>query len=308
MRILDIENTAIRRLIILIAFFIVCNQDPAVARAGMLSTAEVTIHHATVLKNAAREAAQFYRESKVELEGTFGWQYPLRPDIILVKNNNDFNKITGKSYIVALAIPRKKLIIIDYSKMGQGPYSFKKTMKHEVCHLMLHHHIPGAELPKWLDEGIAQWVSDGMIELLIHPKRQSLDDAVLAGKYIPLSELRYRFPQDRRSLWLAYEESKSMVAYIEKRFGREGVLNLLNHLKAGLDFDTAVYKNFSMSVDMLESSWQRQLKKRARIFRFVATHMYEFIFILAALLTVAGFIRFLFKKRAYKDEEDDDDF
>jgi len=294
----------------LIAFFIVCNQDLALARMRMLSTADVTIHHAPILKNAAREAALFYRESKVELEETFGWQYPVSPEVVLVKNNNDFNKITGYSYIVALAIPSKKLIIIDHSKMGQGPFSFKKTMKHEVCHLMLHHHIPGAKLPKWLDEGIAQWVSDGMMELLMNPKRQSLDDAVLAGRYIPLTELRYRFPRDRRSLWLAYEESKSMVAYLEKRFGREGVLNLLNHLKAGLDFDTAVYKNFSVSMDALESSWQRQLKKRTRFFMFVASHMYEFIFILAALLTVAGFIRFLLKKRAYKDEDDDteDDF
>jgi hypothetical protein len=192
--------------------------------------------------------------------------------------------------------------------MGQGPFSLKKTMKHEVCHLMLHHHIPGGQLPKWLDEGIAQWVSDGMMELLMNPKRQSLDDAILAGNYLPLSELIYRFPRDRQSLWLAYEESKSMVAYIEKRYGREGVLNLLNRLKAGQDFDTAVYKNFSVSVDALENSWQRQLKKRSRFFTFVATHMYEFLFVLAALLTVAGFIRFLLKKRAYKDEEDDDDF
>ncbi|MHC4105221.1 MAG: hypothetical protein ACYSR9_09795, partial [Planctomycetota bacterium] len=114
----------------LIAFFIVCNQEPAAARMTMLSTAEVNIHYAPVLKNAAREATQFYRESKVELEETFGWQYPVKPDVILVKNNSDFKRITGYSYIVALAIPDKKLIIIDYSKMGQGPFSFKKTMKH----------------------------------------------------------------------------------------------------------------------------------------------------------------------------------
>jgi hypothetical protein len=301
-----IENTVIRRLMILFTFFIVCIQNPAVARMNMLSTAEVNIHYAPLLKNAAREAAQFYRESKVELEETFGWRYPVKPDVILMKNNNDFKKMTGYSYIVALAFPGKNLIIIDYSKMGQRPFSFKKTMNHEVCHLMLHHHIPGGNLPKWLDEGIAQWVSDGMMELLMNPKRQSLDDAILAGRYLPLSELFYRFPQDRQSLWLAYEESKSMVAYIEKRYGKKGVLNLLNHLKAGRDFDTAVYKNFSISMDSLEQSWQRQLKKRSRFFTFAATHMYEFLFVLAALLTVAGFIRFILKKRAYKEEDDDD--
>jgi hypothetical protein len=191
--------------------------------------------------------------------------------------------------------------------MGHGPFPFKKTMKHEVCHLMLHHHISRDKLPKWLDEGVAQWVSDGMMELLINPKRQSLEDAVLAGRYIPLQQLHHRFPRDRQSLWLAYQESKSMVAYIEKRYGREGVINLLDRLKAGQDFDTAVFKNFSVSMNSLEDMWQRQLKKRSRLFTFLVNHMYEFLFLMAALLTVAGFIRFIIKKRAYKDLEDDDD-
>jgi hypothetical protein len=95
MRILNIENTAIRWLSMLIVFFIVCNQNlaPAVARMNMLSTVEVNIHYAPILKNAAREAAQFYRESKVELEETFGWQYPVKPEVVLVKNSYDFKKI-----------------------------------------------------------------------------------------------------------------------------------------------------------------------------------------------------------------------
>jgi hypothetical protein len=300
-----LKNTAARWL--LLAVFIVCTQNPASARMTTLSTALVTVHHEPALKKAALQAAQFYRESKVELEETFGWQYSVKPDIVLVKNNNDFNKITGHNYIVALAVPGKNLIIIDFSKMGQGPFPFKKTMKHEVCHLMLHYHISKDRLPKWLDEGIAQWVSDGMMELLMNPKRQSLEDAILAGRYIPLQQLHHRFPRDRQSLWLAYQESKSVVAYIEKRYGREGVLNLLDHLKAGQDFDTAVYENFSVSMNSLEDMWQRQLKKRSRFFTFVVIHMYEFLFFLAALLTIAGFIRFILRKRAYEDEEDDDE-
>jgi hypothetical protein len=92
---------------------------------------------------------------------------------------------------------------------------------------------------------------------------------------------------------------------MEKRYGKKGVLSLLDHLKTGQDFDTAVYQNFAVSMDSLENDWQRQLKKRNRFFSFVAIHIYEFLFVLAALLTVAAFMRFLVKKRAYKDEEDD---
>lgn len=294
-----------RRLLVLIVFFIACNQDLAAARMHILSTAEVVIHHAPSLANAARQTAELYGESKAALEQIFGWQYREKVNIMILKNNNDFKKMTGYSYIVALAVPERNLIIIDYSKMNRWPFFLEKTLKHEICHLMLHHHIRGGRLPKWLDEGIAQWVSDGMVELLMNSKRQSLDDAILAGSYIPLHELTQRFPQDRRSLWLAYEESKSMVAYIEKHYGKKGILNLLNHLKAGQDFDTALSKSFSVSFHELESSWQRQLKNHSRLITFLASYIYEVLFVLAAMLTIAGFIRFLIKKRAYKDEDDE---
>ncbi|UCH23258.1 MAG: hypothetical protein JSU83_08655 [Deltaproteobacteria bacterium] len=295
----------IKRLFVLIVFFIICNQHFVGARMNMLSTAEVIIHHAPSLINAAQETAELYKESKAVLEQIFGWQYEEKAIVVIAKNNNEFRRITGYSYIVALAVPQRDLIIIDYSKMSRWPSFLERTLKHEICHLMLHHHIRDGQLPKWLDEGIAQWVSDGMVELLMNSKRQSLDDAILAGNYMPLSELTHSFPRDRRSLWLAYEESKSVVGYIEKHYGRKGVLNLLNHLKAGQDFDTALYKSFSISFNELESKWQRQLKNRTRLITFLATYIYEVLFVLAAILTIAGFIRFLIKKRAYKDEDDD---
>jgi hypothetical protein len=214
--------------------------------------------------------------------------------------------LSGHRYIVALAVPSKNLIIIDYSKMNYKPFSFEKTMKHEICHLMLHHHIRNSHLPKWLDEGVAQWVSDGMMELLMDSRRRSLDDAILAGKYIPLADLGYRFPRDRQLLWLAYEESKSMIAYIEKQYGQKGVLDVLNRLKSGQDFETALLESLGVSFEELETNWQHQLKQPAHFFAFLAAYIYEVLFFLAALLTIAGFVRFLIKKRAYQDEDDED--
>ncbi len=294
----------IRQLCMLIVFFIVCGHNPVDARINVFSTGDVIVHYEPSLRNAAQETAEVYQDSKVELEETFGWTYNARPTVILVKNNNEFNKITGYSYIVALAIPQKNLIIIDYSKMGHWPLSLKRTLKHEICHLMLHYHIPNEQLPKWLDEGIAQWVSDGMMELLINSKRQSLDDAILAGNYLPLSELIHHFPQDRRSLWLAYEESKSLVEYIVQNFGEKGLLKILNYLKNDQNFNAAVLKSISIPMDEIEKRWHDHMKRRVNIFNLLSAYLYEVLFVIGALLTIAGFIRFIFKKRAYKVEDD----
>jgi hypothetical protein len=289
-----------------VVLFIWGNPQLADARLIVLSAGGVDIHYEASLKNAARQAAEIYRQAKTQLEAFFGWKYEVTSTVILLKNSHDFNRLSGHSYIVALAVPPKNLIIIDYSKMNDTPFSFEKTMKHEICHLMLHHHIRNSRLPKWLDEGIAQWVSDGMMELLMDSRRRSLGDAILAGNHIPLADLRYRFPRDRQLLWLAYEESKSMVAYMEGQYGKAGVLDVLNRLKSGQDLETALLEGLGISFEELESNWRHQLKQPAHFFAFLATYIYEALFFLAAILTIAGFVRFLIKKRAYQDEDEDD--
>jgi hypothetical protein len=118
----------IRRLFVLIVFFIICNQHFVGARMNMLSTAEVVIHHEPSLINAAQETAELYKESKVTLEKIFGWQYEEKANVVIVKNNNEFKMITGYSYIVALAVPQRHLIIIDYSKMSCWPFFLERTL------------------------------------------------------------------------------------------------------------------------------------------------------------------------------------
>jgi hypothetical protein len=295
----------IQRLLHLLFLFIIFHQPLYAQPLGIVRTEDVSVHYEESMKGAAFSTLELYPDLKVELEETFGWALNFRPKILLIKNSINFRRITNKPYIVALALPQENLIVIHYSKMNQHPFSLGITLKHEMCHLMIHHHIDSHQLPKWFDEGIAQWISDGIAELIMTPKRALLNDTILAGNYLSLRELSDRFPQERRSLQLAYEESKSMVEYIVLKYGENGILNILDHLKNGLDFETAVKKSLSLSINELEIRWHNHLKKRENIFVFLAGYIYEVLFFVGALLTIAAFIRFLLKKRAYTDEDDE---
>ena len=220
-----------QRLLPLVFLVIILDQPLSAQPLGIVHAEDVSVHYEESLKGAAAATLKLYPDLKVELEKTFGWKLNFRPKIILIKNSINFSKITGKSYIVALALPQENLIVIDYSKMNQHPFSLGITLKHEMCHLLIHHHIDSYQLPKWFDEGVAQWISDGIAELIMTPKRVLLNDAILAGNYLSLRELSDRFPQERRSIQLAYEESKSMVEYIVLKYGENGILNILGHLK-----------------------------------------------------------------------------
>lgn len=293
-------------LVSIVSFFIILLESLCAEEKLALRRKEVIVVFDEPLRAAAEEAANIYVVLKKELEKTLGWRVNFRPTVLLIKENETFKKMARSDLVVAFAIPQKNLMVIDYSKMRTDPFSIETTLKHELCHLLLHNHIKKENLPRWLDEGIAQWVSDGIAEIIMNQKRSLLDEAVLSKRYISIRALTNGFPREKKSLMLAYEESKSLVEYMISSFGTEAILMVINHLKEGSELDVALLKVLSISLDELEGRWHHHLKQRITWLTYLINHLYEILFFLAALVVVYGFIRGLRKKRAYKDEEEDD--
>jgi hypothetical protein len=273
----------------------------------MLQSDAVSVVFGAPLENAAKEVLTLYPLLKSELEKSFRWEMDIGPTVILIQDEKTFQKMAGHDLFVAFASPKRNLIVIDYSKMNRHPFSLEITLKHEMCHLILHHHIKDEDLPKWLDEGICQWLTDGISEFISDRKRFLLNEAALSGKFIPLPALTYRFPRDRRSVSLAYEESKSFINYLEKEFGKEAILAILNDLKHGDSVEDAIRKRTNISFEALEKQWRADLKKTTAWFVYLAIHIYDILFFLSGLLLIYGFIRFIIKKRSYRDEDGEDD-
>jgi hypothetical protein len=202
-------------------------------------------------------------------------------------------------------MPQRDLIVIDYSRM-KSPFTLDTTLKHEMCHLMLHHTISRDSLPRWLDEGVCQWVSGGLSEIMIDTGKTDHEAATLSERLLPLSQLSTAFPDDTSSLSLAYQESKSFIDYINNEFGSSRLLTLLDHLREGLSLEEAFVKSLTVSAVELERKWHDYLKKRITWITYVSNNIYEILFVLGGLLTIYGFVRIIRRKRAYKDEDDED--
>ena len=139
-------------------------------------------------KHAVNEIVDIYPKLKVDLEKLFGWDVPLSPSILLVTRDR-FKSMAESPLTVAFAVPNRNLIVIDYTRMKAHPFSLEMTLKHELCHLLLHQHIRRPTLPRWLDEGVAQWASDGIVDIIMNQKRSRLNRAALKGSFIPLYSL-----------------------------------------------------------------------------------------------------------------------
>jgi hypothetical protein len=274
---------------------------------AMLDTQELAVVYDEALDQTARQLLKAYPGIRQELEALFQWPLDFRPTLVLINNEKKFQQLAGHELVVAYALPKKNVVVIDYSKMNTSPFTLQTTFQHELCHLMLHDHIKDNHLPRWLDEGICQWASDGLADIIMDSKRALLPTAILSDTYLELTKLAHQFPRDKNALILAYEQSKSVVEYMRREYGRQGILDLLGLLRQGYDFESAFKMRFAITFDTFEDQWRGYLKENIGWFTYLSTHLYEFLFVSAALLTVLGFVRKIFRQRAYSAQEDDDE-
>lgn len=288
----------------LFAIFIL--PSAGVAKPLVMQNDDLIVVYETSMEGAADRLFRLYPDLKQELGQIFLWSLDIRPQVVLVKNTLAFRKLSRNDLFVAFAVAAKNLIVIDYSRMNLHPFSLRITFKHELCHLLLHRHIDNQHLTRWLEEGICQWASDGIGEILLDKRSSGLDAAIMTDRVLPFSRLTNTFPSDKPSLMLAYEQSKSVVNFIDRTYGKEAILDLLHHLKNGESLDDAALKSIDMTTLELEKDWLNHLERTPRWLVFLADNLYGILFFLAALLTIFGFVRRIMGRKAWESEEAND--
>ena len=276
------------------------------AETNSIKTNEVEVLFKMNSANIAHDVIKKYPGVRDELVKTFLWNVEFKPKIILTNDRDAFRKIVGSDIVIAFAVPDKDLIVLDTSRIYTKPFTLETTLKHELCHLLLHHNIEQKRLPRWLDEGICQWASGGIAELMTSDEGRTLAKASLSDSLIDIQELE-RFPLDERSLMLAYEESRSFIEYIVSEFGSRKTLQILEYLKQEDSINESVSKSLSINLFELEKKWQAYLKRKHTWFFYLSNNLYTIIFFLAGILTIYGFLRLLKKKRAYVDDDNENE-
>jgi hypothetical protein len=292
----------------ILLFMVLCIMPMQVIHAEIrtIQTKDFTVSYEERLANVAAEVAQVYPVVSQELVETLKWEMDFRPKIILTGDRDAFRKIVGMDIITAFALPDRDLIVVDTSRVYTKPFTLRSTLKHEICHLLLHQNIDSRLLPRWIDEGVCQWASGGVAELMSDDGGRILTKAAVSDRLISIRELA-RFPMDEPSLILAYEESKNIVEYIVRDFGKTELMQILENLKEGDTINGSVQKSLGFPLSELESKWHSSLKRKYTWFAYLSANLYTIIFSLAALITVYGFIRLIQKKRAYKDDEEEEE-
>ena len=107
----------------------------------------------------------------------------------------------------------------------------EELITHELVHLVFHEAVdnPYQYPPRWLNEGLAVYVSRGYTE----GDRLQVGGAARAGTIIPLEGLGGNFPTRTTRSGLAYAESVSAVGFFVETYGEEQLVKLITSFADG---------------------------------------------------------------------------
>jgi len=148
--------------------------------------------------------------------------------------------------LIAIGIPTNEL---DWGK---------RALAHELGHMVTHQitYSPfGANLPFWLDEGLAMYAEgkpDPYLESV-------LQKAITQHNLISVRSLASPFSALPEQAYISYAESQSLIAFLIQNYGRDKMLQLLNLFKEGSTYDDALIQIYGFDQDGLDAVWQNYI-------------------------------------------------
>ncbi len=208
-------------------------------------------------------------------------------DIYVVTSEEKFDSLAGNTvpdWGAAAAIPFRHRIVIKSPLIMAGDKSLGELTAHELAHIALARATGYRSVPRWLDEGLAMYVSAewGWSENL------SMSWAVVLGSVIPLTEIEYlnRFEGER--VRVAYSQSYLAFKYFLDTYGRSSFDILLESIRSGKSHEEAFLRAIGGNADLFEREFVDFLHRRYNLISLIFdSHL---LWILLALLVILGFI------------------
>ena len=113
---------------------------------------------------------------------------------------------------------------------------------------------PYAELPRWLDEGLAM-ISEGELP---SDNRRALQEAITGNDLISVRSLS-GYTGDPDEVDLFYGEVYSLVDLMLESYGKDKMTELLSALREGLYQQDALQQVYGFGLDELDTRWRASL-------------------------------------------------
>jgi len=208
---------------------------------------------------------------------------PAGVDAVLAHSPRAFDEWTGgvvPEWRAGVAFPSRNMLVMPTGEGvrvvdGEG----LRTLRHEWAHLGLHGYLGDLRVPRWFDEGYAQWVSGGFDAM----EAWRLRVMIARGRAPAMDSLELGWPRARGEARIAYLLAASAVTYLLEAGGADGLRVFLDRWRGERSFEVAFRMTFGLSTSQFEEDWKRHVKRRYG-WLFMLSHSAIFWLLLALVL------------------------
>lgn len=146
-------------------------------------------------------------------------------------------------------VSRSCFALVEPNDLAYG----STVVPHELTHIVFADIVtnPYHEPPRWLNEGLAVYLSEGYGS----DNRQLVSQAAKNGTLAPLSALAGYFALDQTRIYLSYAESVSAVDYMVRTYGQAAIQKMMKAYAAADTDDEAFQAAFGVTVDQFDKAW-----------------------------------------------------
>ncbi len=179
-------------------------------------------------------------------------------------------------WAAAVAYPRRRLIIMGPLSAVASNEQVLRLLTHEYSHLALAHATAFHPVPTWFSEGLADLQAG-----------RGLDQGPFSfGRALPLSRLGHGFPGRADRAGDAYGQSRDFVAFLISSRSEKDFRRLIELVRQGVAFDTAIERVYGKPLDTLRRSWRSNWRYRKVIVPLFTSG--ALMWVLAIFLLVLG--------------------
>jgi hypothetical protein len=131
---------------------------------------------------------------------------------------------------------------------------------HELTHLVIHQATdnPYGDIPRWLDEGLAVYMS-GELDAGWRGYRAQVANSARTDRLMTLQTLSSSFPADSEQAGQAYAQSGAVVEFIIQHFGEDAMAELLDIFSEGALYDDALEQALGVDTWELDNVWRESI-------------------------------------------------
>lgn len=171
-------------------------------------------------------------------------------------------------WVAGVAHPPSGEILIARHGPDGAPSDLEELLKHEMAHVILHRAVGGADIPRWMHEGVAESFT-GTISLA---RAQALAVAVFGPGVGDLEAIEKQFRStDPKQASTAYAAARDFVSFL-RSYDDNGMKlrQVLTEMESGKSVEAAFVRAYGKALPELVAEWRAGLPGRFMWYPLIA--------------------------------------